>query len=653
MESNKNKNLSLQRNYLTLNIVINTIINFLINALFGSWFGLTTMPLYGVTSILTDILWMAPLLSFLVALTVTQNTRKDFLKAKVPAPAWRRKNHPILKYLPKNDYLRALVFMIAGWILFPLLIIGFFTLTRISHLEYSIYILYKGLFGGIMACIIDLIARISILGDMEVPTDPEYHPNLVDIKRHTAPTWFHDAKLGIFIHWGLYSVPAYAHKDPRILTDIAKEEGMEAQFKKTPYAEWYLNTLRIEGSSTQEYHKKSYGPDFAYDDFAPQFNSAIKKWKPEEWAELFQKSGAKYSVLTSKHGDGFLLWPSVVKNPKKPNYFANRDIVGELTDAVRAKGLKMGLYYVSPWDWTFTTKPIIDAATFITNGPTSKEHNAYVDAHWKELIDRYQPSILWSDIAYPPGMDVNKLFAYYYNKVADGVLNDRWKQTSKLLQKIIRTRPFSTWVNKATKKYIQDQTSLIKPPHYDYLTPEYTSFKEIQEEKWETCRGLGRSFGYNQFEPDSNYLTTKELIHLLIDIVSKNGNLLLNIGPKADGTISDIQKDRLLGLGRWLKVNGEAIYETRPWEKAEGLTTDGIELRYTRKGEILYIILLGTPRSAEILIESLKISQGSAISWIGVSGETEWSQSNGNLHISVPGNLAESDAYVIKITLGV
>ena len=174
---------------------------------------------------------------------------------------------------------------------------------------------------------------------------------------------------------------------------------------------------------------------------------------------------------------------------------------------------------------------------------------------------------------------------------------------------------------------------------------------EIQEQKWELCRGIGRSFGINKFEPEENYLTTKELIHLLIDVVSKNGNLLLNIGPNADGSISEIQQDRLEGLGKWLSTNSEAIFGTRPWERAEGETTGGEGIRFTRKENVIYAILLDTPKTEKVEIVSLSIPSTAHISWIGVNQSCYSSLGEESVTISVPNTLSESEAYIIKIVL--
>ena len=640
------------KSYLWINLLINGLINTIVNGLFGMVVGQSLNPLYGTSSILIDIIWTTALISFLVGLTVTQNTRKDFLNAKVQAPTWRRKSSFLFKILPKNDWLRAVIFTLIWLIIFPSIIMGLFWGLSITELNKTVFVIYKCIYAGVLAALVDLFARIPALGDQELSSDPKFDPNLASIKRHVVPEWFHDSKLGIFIHWGLYSVPAYAHLDKRLINEIVKEDGIEEQFKKTPYAEWYLNTMKIEGSSTQEYHKKTYGSESTYDDFIPKFNSEIRKWNPNDWAEKFERCGAKYVVLTTKHCDGFLLWPSKNPNPIKLNYSAERDIVGELTNAVKSKGMKMGFYYISCWDWTIKTKPITDIISFLSNGPTSKKFRKYIYSHWIELIDKYDPSILWGDIGYPPGANINELFAHFYNNNPEGVVNDRWIQTPVFFQKLIQLPLIKGIVKLISKKYEEDfLNTALYPPHYDYTTPEYKALNEIQEQKWELCRGIGRSFGINKFEPEENYLTTKELIHLLIDVVSKNGNLLLNIGPNADGSISEIQQDRLEGLGKWLSTNSEAIFGTRPWERAEGETTEGLGIRFTRKENVIYAILLDTPKTEKVEIVSLSIPSTAHISWIGVNQSCDSSLGEESVTISVPNTLSESEAYIIKIVL--
>ncbi len=453
----------------------------------------------------------------------------------------------------------------------------------------------------------------------------KFEPTNESIKKHQVPNWFHEAKLGIFIHWGLYSVPAFAVTGTDIISNMSKY-GLKYHFKNNPYAEWYLNTLKIEGSPTQKYHFKTYGKHFSYDNFVPMFNEAIKEWNPENMADLFKKIGASYVVLVTRHIDGFLMWHSKYPNPNKTNYMAKRDIVKELTEAVKKRGMKMGFYYCSAWDWTFNTKTIKDEPSFMNKYINPPEYTEYVTKHWFELIDKYEPDILWSDMGYPYGTNVNEIFAYFYNKFPDGIVNDRWNQ-----------------YNPANKKF--------KINHSDYRTPEYEIYRFKKKFKWECTRGIGNSFGYNKFETEQDYLTSKELILILIDIVSKNGNLLLNIGPMADGSIPEVQRQRLLDLGEWININGEAIFGTHPYKKTRSKTLDGIEVRFTQRPGVIYAILLDIPKNNEITIKNFEISKHSIINLIGYDGDLYWKKNDDNLTIVLPENIKETIALALKVKI--
>ncbi len=479
----------------------------------------------------------------------------------------------------------------------------------------------------------------------------KFQPNLRSVRKHEVPKWFHDAKLGIFIHWGLFSVPAFAPSGKGDNLEILAKEGWTAYYAHNPYAEWYFNTMKITDSPTQKYHNETYGENFSHDDFVPMFNEASKKWNPDEWAELFKKVGAKYVVLVTKHHDGFLLWPSKYPNPKKENYFASRDIVGELTKAVRARGMRMGLYYSAALDWTFTESPIQDVVDEFADAPNTKEYIDLMTSHWKELINLYKPSILWNDIGYPRDANLAEMFAYFYNKIPEGVVNDRWMQVSKFLSKFANTkigRRIVCWYVK--RMFLTKGMVTPNPPHCDFTTPEYSSYKDIVEQKWEATRGIGTSFGYNRAEKAENYLTVEELVRFFVDIVSKNGNLLLNLGPEVDGTIPEIQKNCVLGLGKWLETNGQAIYGTRPWVRAEGETTEGIGVRYTQKADSLFVFLLETPRESTITIKSLIVAKDAKIKWLGYEESINWVQKGEDLTMDVPKLLEESPAYGISIT---
>ncbi len=419
-----------------------------------------------------------------------------------------------------------------------------------------------------------------------------YQPTLDSVRTHPLPDWYHDAKFGIFIHWGIYSVPAFAPHGADFAERMLKGE---LGFAESPYAEWYQNSLRLKDSATAGYHARTYGADFHYEQFAPLFNEQIQKWNPDSWADLFVHAGARYVVLVSKHHDGFLMWDSRHKNPRIPNWQAARDIAGELTRAVKARGMKMGFYYSSLLDWSFTKRPINSLAELIAGSDTSPEYVTYVEAHWRELIERYDPSILWSDIGYPPGIHLPSLWADFYNRNPEGVVNDRWMQ----LPKFFFTPPGRFILSQMLKRMGQGEQP--KPAHADFTTPEYATLDHITTHKWETCRGIGNSFGYNQFEDAGDYQQADDLIRLLADIVSKNGNLLLNVGPMADGSLHPLQVEALNGLGAWLKANGEAIYGTRPWIRF-GDALEGGEVRYTSRADAHYIIVTRCPANGMLAL---------------------------------------------------
>ena len=455
-----------------------------------------------------------------------------------------------------------------------------------------------------------LIAALP--GAAQTPESKHYEPTIASLDTHPLPAWYDDAKLGIFIHWGLYSVPAWAEpQDPNHVT---------GGVGNTPYAEWYYNSMRNPGSPTEKYHKEHYGADFNYYDFAPAFDKESAKWNPDAMAAIFRDTGAKYVVLTTKHHEGFTLWPSKIPNPNQANIHAARDITGELTEAVRKTGLKMGLYYSGGYDWTFDRGPIEVDHDYETVQPQSKAYGDYADAQIKELIQLYHPAVLWNDINWPKSGNALQVMADYYNAVPDGVVDDRFGVD-----------------------------------HHDFTSPEYAKLDQISEKKWEECRGVGLSFGYNRAEGEVQTIAPKDLIELLVDIVSKNGNLLLDVGPEADGTIPAIQLDRLQKLGAWLKQNGEAIYGTKPWTRANGTTnqTDAsgraVDVRFTQKDGHLYATLFGKPTSTSILLHNISVTPGSEIALLGGAGPLKWTQKAADLEIMLPANLPGSYDWVLRL----
>jgi alpha-L-fucosidase len=422
----------------------------------------------------------------------------------------------------------------------------------------------------------------------------------------------------------------------------------------TPYAEWYQNVLRIPGSEVNRYHREKFGPGFQYEDFAKTFNAETQKWNPDHWADLFQRAGARYVVLTTKHHDGFLLWPSRHDNPRRPGYHAQRDLVGELAGAVSRQGMKMGVYYSSLLDWSFTSQPITGINNLFTNADASRVYRDYVESHWLELIERYDPWVLWSDIGYPPAYRLAKLFAAYYNRKPEGVINDRWMQ----LPRFFFSRPGQFLMDQMVKRMGKttaqsDAPTMPKVPHCDYITTEYSHFQEAAPQKWEACRGIGNSFGYNQMETEEDYLKAPELIRSLVEIVSANGNLLLNIGPRADGSIHEAQVNALEGIGRWLSANGEAIYGTRPWTRIEDDGENGAQVRYTCKDGALFVTLTTLPSSGPLIVpDSIEANMRVETAIHLQTGQAlTCTRDGGKLTFVLPEGLAEDSIPVIHLTL--
>ncbi len=430
-----------------------------------------------------------------------------------------------------------------------------------------------------------------------------YAPDAESVRSHPLPQWYSDAKLGIFIHWGPYSVPAWAPLAEDMQTLIT-QQGPSAYLKYNPYAEWYQNTILIEDSPSQRHHLDTYGPRFPYERFGDMFVEATQRFDASALADLVAATHARYAVLTTKHCDGFTLWPSTISHPHRRGWSARRDLVGDFASAIRERGMRAGLYYCGGYDWSFAGLPMTGGANLFTAIPQSDVYARHAESHVRELIERYEPAILWNDVAFPMGVDLAALFATYYNRVTDGVVNDRWAQL-RLPKHAWSRRIVETTGNLAADVWARSPFAMpnLEFPrgfHCDFTTPEYQTFDDVVAAKWEATRGLGHSFGANHQEGPGDMLSVRELVHLLVDVVAKNGNLLISIGPRPDGTIPPLQGERVIGLGRWLDTNGEAIFDTTPWEVAEGATQDGTEVRFTSGDEALYAILLDAPPQREV-----------------------------------------------------
>lgn len=474
--------------------------------------------------------------------------------------------------------------------------------------------------------------RVALDGcDAPVATSPPLLPLPGDLAERPLPAWFADAKLGIMIHWGPFTIPAWAERtlDPEVIfTDpddpnyFFSIPGVEAFLQQNPYSEWYWNSSAIPGSAAAAHHRDTWGADFPYEAFAPRFEAELETFYADAWARRFQQAGARYVVLVTKHHDGYTLWPSAVAHPERgTTWQAERDLVGELTDASRRRCLRMGLYYSGGIDWTWTPPPFATFLDALQLGPPQPEYAVYADDHWRELIARYRPSVLWNDIGAPATQDVERLFRDYYAAVPDGVVNDRW-------------------------------TGGPTAPHRDYRTAEFTVEADISPAPWEAVRGMSRGFGYNQNETEADYGPPEKFVHLLADIVAKNGNLLLNVGPRADGSIPEPQERILATLGAWLADNGAAIYGTRPWQRFGADTDRDVSVRFTAApdGRTVYAILLGTPPPGPLTIAGFDAA-ATAVRLLAGDVALEWSRDAAGLRVTLPPLATADHAHVLAIAL--
>lgn len=428
-----------------------------------------------------------------------------------------------------------------------------------------------------------IVITLGLAICMAVPVlaQERYDANWNSLNTRPTPQWYRDGKFGIFIHWGLYSVPSFT--------------------RKGGYAEWYWRGIADTSTFLHKWHRRTYGEKFQYQDFVPLFKAEL--YQPEKWAELFERAGARYVVLTSKHHDGFCLWPSAHSwNWNSVDVGPHRDLLGDLTTAVKARGLKMGFYY-SLLEWY--------------NPLYQKDIKRYVDEHmlpqFKDAVTRYQPSIIFSDGEWDYDSKMlrsEEFLAWLYNDSPapkDVVVNDRWGGETRF-------------------------------KHGGYFSTEYeaaTSERspEFQRRGWEECRGMGRSFGFNRNEDVEDYQTAQSLIHMLIEIVSRGGNLLLNIGPDSDGTIPVIMQERLLQIGEWLKVNGEAIYGSRV-HRSPG-ESDSVRFTRSADGSMVYAILLRHPGS-HFRLKTVEASPGAKIRLLGLDRDLGYRQEGEELVIDVP-----------------
>ena len=397
---------------------------------------------------------------------------------------------------------------------------------------------------------------------------------------HDTPDWYRDAKLGIFTHWGAYSVPGWAEP-------IGPLGTFEPEYwmAHNPYAEWYFNTIRIEGSPAQQHQQGVFG-GADYDDFLDQWKA--ESFDPDAYLDVVAGTGARYFIPVTKHHDGIALWDAPGTGDRNTvKRGPQRDLIQEFHDATLRHGLRFGVYYSTGLDWWFSKLPPITGTIGQDYRPLDKAYADYVYDHTIDLIERYQPSVLWADIEWPdagkaPGdKSLIEVFERYYAAVPDGVVNDRFGST-----------------------------------HWDFRTSEYESGRAGEAKgTWENTRGIGFSFGYNQLDDETNSLSGPAAIKHFVDVVSRGGNLLLNIGPTAAGEIAPLQRRTLEALGAWNAANGDGIFGSRVLPAEVARPSDDRWVRWTRtEGRAHAFVDLSETASAvlDVTPEAVDVSEGRA-----------------------------------------
>lgn len=386
------------------------------------------------------------------------------------------------------------------------------------------------------------------------------------------------------MHWVPASVPGFAPTEPGIGELLASPDPHP--LSRIPYSEWYENSLRFADSPVSQFHREHYRAQ-PYAAFAADFVAGLDFWDPADWARRFAATGARYVVLVAKHHDGWCLWPTDVPNPHRPDWHSTRDIVGELAVAVRNEGMRFGIYYSGGYDWTFNATPIGSIGSGIAAIP-GDDYAVYADRHVRELIDRYRPSVLWNDIAWPaPQKSLESLLVHYFDKVPDGVVNDRWMPTNAAVR-LAGNRRLRPLVDAAMRRSARRSGGLVPPtpPFFQHRTPEFTTFDSVQSTPWECVRGMDQGFGYNRISTEADHIGHDELLRSLVDIAAMGGNLLLNVGPRGeDASIPDPQLERLGWMADFAPVTTVALRGTSPWVHQRFTTPESVEVRFAATGE--------------------------------------------------------------------
>lgn len=450
------------------------------------------------------------------------------------------------------------------------------------------------------------------------------------------PAWFDEGKIGIFIHWGPYSVIGHRHGD-------------------RGYSEHVPKMIYREPDLYYPYVEERWGaapPEFGYKDIIPEFKA--EKWDPDEWAELFAEVGAKYVVMTAEHHDGWANWDSDLTPWNAVDKGPKRDLVGDLGEAVRKLGLKYAPSYHRERHQSFFAKELYvvnaeplddiqeeirrmpEAATLYGPFGTTREFvNDYV-ARWKELQRKYQPDMLW--------LDDFPLYTRDGNQVRSGVAKPEVQYFDDQVLAMI-TDFMNDGAARGADVYLNNKgANLNWPAGVGCLEKDNLQLKVIGP-KWESCTTFGTSYGYLAAEEDPDYPFTKksvgEVVHTLVKTVSRNGNFLINIGPRGDGTIPEWQVERLRAMGRWLNINGDAIYGTRYWKE---FAQENEDLAFTTKGTKLYAIKLAKPNAPFVVNATAgwDENQVRSVSLLGSDAEVTWAMKSEGLQITPPTDLGSS-----------
>lgn len=486
-----------------------------------------------------------------------------------------------------------------------------------------------------------------------VVAEGPFSPDWDSLKTYEIPQWYRDAKFGIFIHWGAYSVPAYG-------------------------SEWYPRQMYINrdrrGDNFFQHHVETYGPqkEFGYKDFIPKFKA--EKFDPDAWAKLFKETGARYVIPVAEHHDGFPMYDCSYTRWDASEMGPKRDIVAELSKSVREHGMKFGVSSHRAFNWMFYVRDeSYDNADpqyadlygrpmpflFQDNAWDYKKFFPPQDQQFKddwlarscELVDKYQPDVFWFDFGITPRQDatydensyeeyLQRFAAYYYNK-------------SK------QTQPDVGIINYKFGAFPEGAAVLDK---------ERSKMAEIRKPFWQTDTAVSASsWGYTQ---NQRYKSPDRLVDDLVDIVSKNGCLLLNVGPRPDGTIPEEDQAILRAIGGWLDINGEAIYETSYWKVfGEGPTSVSTghvseskdkpftsqDIRFTAKDGVLYVTGLAWPENNQVVVKTL--ASGSkhypqeigSVKLLGTQSEVGWERTTEGLKVNLPSERPSEFAYVLRL----